>query len=409
MFFLRIFIVFFILSKHSYSEDGYSILDSINKLYSQTSRDCGKPSQPAFLCSGIILRAIFPSNDYNFWEPSPKSMKSGGISVSYLRKDSKYKKLAYGLNSGYFLYPIFSKPRALEKYNVLCFFPLDAVTDHRTNSGCNDSSLTDDIERFCHETEIKISIEKKFNIEDLWIIDYINKGSDHSRQCSFDVSDDRNEKSGPDFYSGILSMKKLGQESFNLQNELRIKTWKPDPQKSPPIMVLFYTDDNGIDSARLYQIQWYIATKQIKPIINLQLPDKLENDAKFSFKHNDQALYPIKDKNTCDRYIDNFAWAVRYYHGLKKHLVTLKVTPTDCGRRVNNDQTNNFFNELVSNYYFNDGWYNNPDNKIDSIASMRSQLVCHFVIAREKETWNLEPSLKYISPEESIKEKCNNV
>lgn len=312
MFFLRILIIFFIFLTPSYSENGYSILESINKLYSQTSRDCGKPSQPAFLCSGIILRAIFPSKEYNFWEPSPKSMKSGGISVSYLRKDSKYKKLAYGLNSGYFLYPIFSKPKSLEKYNVLCFFPLDAATDLRANAGCTDSSLTENVEKFCHETEITISIDKKINIEDLWIVDYRNKGSDHSKQCSYDVSDDRNEKSGPDFYSGILAMSKLGQESFNLQNEIRIQTWKSTPPKSPPIMALFYTDMNGIDSARLYQIQWYKTTKQIKPIINLQLPDKPENDAKFSFKHNDQALYPINNKNICDRYIDNFSWAVRY-------------------------------------------------------------------------------------------------
>ncbi|WGL99782.1 DUF2599 domain-containing protein (plasmid) [Arsenophonus sp. aPb] len=174
-------------------------------------------------------------------------------------------------------------------------------------------------------------------------------------------------------------------------------------------MALFYTDKDGIDSARLYQIQWYNATKQIKPIINLQLPDKPENDAKFSFKNNDQALYPLQNKNICDRYIDNFSWALRYDHRLKKHLVTLKVTPTDCGRYVNNDQTNNFFNELVSHHYFDEGWYNNPDNKIDSIASMRSQLVCHFIIAREKASWNLEPSRKYISYENSIKENCNNV
>lgn len=64
--------------------------------------------------------------------------------------------------------------------------------------------MTENVEKFCHETEITISIDKKINIEDLWIVDYRNKGSDHSKQCSYDVSDDRNEKSGPDFYSGIL-------------------------------------------------------------------------------------------------------------------------------------------------------------------------------------------------------------
>lgn len=87
-------------------------------------------------------------------------MKSGGISVSYLRKDSKFKKLAYRLNNGYFLHPVFSKPKLLEKYNVLCFSPLDGATDLRANAGCTDSNLIENIEKFCHETEITVLIEK---------------------------------------------------------------------------------------------------------------------------------------------------------------------------------------------------------------------------------------------------------
>ena len=98
--------------------------------------------KPAFLCSGVLFRATWPSTDYMFYSISPKSQKSGGVSASYLRKDAKYRKLAYGLKSGFIFDTIFGNPKDHQDYSVLCSFPIDAATDDRAQQGCTDSRRT---------------------------------------------------------------------------------------------------------------------------------------------------------------------------------------------------------------------------------------------------------------------------
>ena len=103
--------------------------------YQDTRENCGKASSPAFLCNGVIFRATIPSDDYNSWDPSPASVKSGGTSFSYLRKDAKFSRLVRYENNGYVLFPIQELPTGKSAYNVLCSFPMDGGTDSRIDKG----------------------------------------------------------------------------------------------------------------------------------------------------------------------------------------------------------------------------------------------------------------------------------
>ncbi len=195
------------LTPAAQADQGNDVVARLNQLYSDTRQDCGGPSKPAFLCSGVLFRATWPSTDYMFYSISPKSQKSGGVSASYLRKDAKYRKLAYGLKSGFIFDTIFGNPKDHQDYAVLCSFPIDAATDDRAQQGCTDSRRTpNSVEKSCQDINVSTAEQ--------WAANYRQNRGDHSRQCSFDVRDERNTAAGPAFYQSIRAMAQIADESF---------------------------------------------------------------------------------------------------------------------------------------------------------------------------------------------------
>ena len=71
----------------SAAQNGVSVAANLTSRYNDVRRDRGKPSMPAFLCRGVMLRSTIASTAYSSWNPSPHSQKSGGVSFSYLSKD----------------------------------------------------------------------------------------------------------------------------------------------------------------------------------------------------------------------------------------------------------------------------------------------------------------------------------
>ncbi len=207
------------LTPAAQADRGNDVVARLNQLYNDTRQDCGGPSKPAFLCSGVLFRATWPSTDYMFYSISPKSQKSGGVSASYLRKDAKYRKLAYGLKSGFIFDTIFGNPKDHQDYAVLCSFPIDAATDDRAQQGCTDSRRTpNSVEKSCQDINVSTAEQ--------WAANYRQNRGDHSRQCSFDVRDERNTAAGPAFYQSIRAMAQIADESFTTQNELRLAKWE---------------------------------------------------------------------------------------------------------------------------------------------------------------------------------------
>lgn len=63
------------LTPAAQADRGNDVVARLNQLYNDTRQDCGGPSKPAFLCSGVLFRATWPSTDYMFYSISPKSQK----------------------------------------------------------------------------------------------------------------------------------------------------------------------------------------------------------------------------------------------------------------------------------------------------------------------------------------------
>lgn len=80
--------------------------------YRDTRADCGNSNSPAYLCSGVLFRGTRASTAYHSWNPSPGSQQRGGVSLSYLRVDSKFNRLAYGYTNGLISSPFSSSVAA---------------------------------------------------------------------------------------------------------------------------------------------------------------------------------------------------------------------------------------------------------------------------------------------------------
>ncbi|WP_353227033.1 DUF2599 domain-containing protein [Pseudomonas qingdaonensis] len=103
----------------------------------------------------------------------------------------------------------------------------------------------------------------------------------------------------------------------------------------------------------------------------------------------------------CTRYFESGQWSYRYDPGIRKNAWTLELTPTYCGRRIRQDETNAAYAELYKRYGSDWRW------RLDNGGGMRRQLVCHLATARYKKTWNLEPFRPDVSHRVSVAAGCN--
>lgn len=379
---------------------GTETAELLNLMYADTRQDCGSPSQPAFMCSGVLLRGTTPSTAYQFYSVSPKNQARGGVSTSYLRKDVKFRQLAYGYKSGFIFDAAQDNPADSVDHKVLCAFPIDAASDDRNQNGCGDSSRTAGKEATCEDLGITTAEQ--------WLKRYRGaKGPAHSIQCGFDM---QAGNAAAAFYQNIRAAKLLGAEAFNENNELILAPWQADEPRSPSILASFYTEDGGVEGARLSQIQWYRATgqAQVLPAIAMNLPRTAQEDASFVYEPMKQAIVPVTESNQCTSYVKSSKWVTykdaRYPGG----IMSLEVVPSDCGRKISDAQIPNFVNTLVAAFYLDPQWRGNAATRQDSIEVVRRQLTCHLKLGRKLALWSIEPARPLATQQRTNGLGCNN-
>jgi len=369
---------------------GPSAAQWFNDLYANTRQHCGGASRPAYLCSGVLLRSTAPTTAYQFYSVSPMSLASGGVSVSYLRKDAKFASFYAGRTSGFVFdnhgFDVRYTSRPLQ---ARCFFPIDGASLRRKDGGCGDYELSAAVETFCDRMGVTTA--------ERWLDLYLSDSRyPQGTQCGFDMSEG-NPMRARHFYEGLRAEGMLaGVSTFvpndSQENELVVRPWDTAVPSSIPVAASFYTDESGLPGARLNQIQWYQATGQVLPAVRLDMPATAQDDARFAYEWRDQAIQPLHQQSACPRYVETAQWKVRTDARTGRGIASLELVPTSCGRRADTSQNNNFFNELVAGYYLSPEWINNKHNPRGNIQSMRRQLDCHLRSARQEAVWSLEPS-----------------
>jgi Protein of unknown function (DUF2599) len=100
-------------------------------------------------------------------------------------------------------------------------------------------------------------------------------------------------------------------------------------------------------------------------------------------------------KQACSSYIQSGKWVYRFNEW------TLELVPTACGRAILADETGLMFYEIARKFSGSPYWTND--------RGMINQLVCHLVIARNKEEWNLDPWRPYVGYHNTEAAGCNAV
>ncbi len=259
---------------------GEQVARHLNERYNDTRANCGSPSLPSFLCSGILLRGTGTGN-YPIWNNSQNSKDRGSVSFSYLRKDNNFQHLAYGYSSG-FIFQSYSHVPAKLHPEVLCSFPIDAWTDGRASSGCGAYSGRPSSGP-CHLNGVVTAAQ--------WWTHYSSAtGNKNTGQCGFDVRDSRNELAGPAFAASVQARTYFsGSAAAAEQNEVAIKVWADNLGRTLPLEAFFYIyGSTGRANAQIQQRKLKAADGLLIPIISIRLARSDSDRATFYFLPADQ-------------------------------------------------------------------------------------------------------------------------
>lgn len=391
------------------ADPGNDAIWKMRYYYERTLDDCGV-GRPLDQCSGLRIRGTDSMKWFEPWDPSPASVASGGVSMSFIRKDISYSDLGLRKNNGFVFKPNDFIADDETKVNTLCFYPIDAWTDFRDNAGCTDNrNTTDHIERTCQDAGITTS--------ERWLANYRKLGNNHQKQCGFDIRS--REDDALSFWQGVLARRLIqdDRDAIETQTEIRVPTWKNDADAQLPILAFIYTPTDrtaaveGLEYARDDQRRYFGVTGKWKPVIRVDLPRSTNEQAVFTYYPADQTVPSPKVDNDCTSYIENADWQRRADPNIEGEPWSLVVKPSACGRAMTKEQQSAAYAELYAKYGSSPNW--SPDN-----GSMWQQFVCHlewsgnvngnWVYTRNKETWNLEPARPRVGDWSQVfNEGCN--
>lgn len=265
---------------------GPEVATQLKAWYDDTRSDCGGTGQPAFLCTGVMMRATETNPAFYPWDPSPISITKGGVSFSWLRRDHTFAGLVFGYQNGYFFYPTFDIPQGKNQgIKILCAYPVDAGTSYYrpTAQGCGPHTTDPVNSRPC--------LEQGIDTAQKWLAKYANSVSTIN-QCGWNVRQGAGNtaawfKAALDSHQGLPE-----RGAWRTHNEMMLSTWQTGTGATLPIRSFFYIAGNtqALFNARNDQVRYYAAYGQAIPIIRLTLPGSKTQGATFTYAEADQAV-----------------------------------------------------------------------------------------------------------------------
>lgn len=248
--------------------------------YNQTVTNCGNPGRPAFLCSGVMIRATLSGQNYLPWDPSPDSITSGGVSFSWLRTDDNFANF-FAHHNGFIFYPVMDTPRGKNSdIQVMCSFGHDGGTNHRSANGCGVAPGYPQ-GQLCHEQNIRTGQQ--------WITHFNSQANKHLGQCGWDTREGQRD-TADHFYQGIIG-RGLMTDHWVTQNELRLATWETGAGAQLPIQSFFYVAGSaGLALAQDDQRRYQANYGEVVPIIQVTLPASKGQQASFVYRDADQGV-----------------------------------------------------------------------------------------------------------------------
>lgn len=412
-------------------EDPNDLTDRLNTNYNNTTSECtendsGTP-RGYYYCSGVLIRGTAAGNFYP-WDASPNSNIVGAVPYTWIRKDLSTDHL-YN-TSGYILRaPIDAVKLGLPPNDIgwRCMFPFDGWTGTGANgmTGCDSISQQKaaDVGYPWQQIPPPGPVTRntyawgscgKIGVVEVngWWNYFKAHGYRLWDQCSWNVEDpegwkalvEAHQQPVPEPYPAPFDSSWYATGWIEMLRVIGTSAGGTTAH----IDAFFYDsrDAAAMSEAKKLQQKYraYIARRQqahpIPPIVKIDFSQAPEN--RFSYQPSDQSTGAYEICGAWGDYIKSAVWVNRFDPGTARNEDTLVVTPTDCGRQIAADQTEQMYAELVRKHA------NDPQWKSNDGGGMRRQVICHYVIARNKATYNLEPFRPNVSHAQSIEDGCNS-
>lgn len=389
---------------------GQDAVKVLRDRYNDTRDGC--PNVPGIICNGVLLRSTVPGPTFRFWGLSPNAVRKNGLSLSYLRKDVKFDRTIRNDDNGFFVDPPIGNRPYKKDISVLCATPLDSWSDFRNEEGCGVNSNTGPVSAACDKQNVTTGMQ--------WIAKAKTDGFNNQKLCGFNLREGRGGASLADFKGFVEASKLLIPQPADQQNEVIIGIadpanlnnrlyWDDSTPRELPIRALYFIPNSqgagqGLADARYDQGDYCKYVGEFLPIVRLTLPRTAQEDATFN--------YNPADQNACvlpppvGKYIQKGEWISRYDPGTGKLEWSLRLVPTDLGRSVRDDATTALVYAEIVALFGKDPQWQSPGGKG---GSMREQLICHYLDARNKPDWNIEPFRSAATTAESRKAGCNHL
>ncbi|WP_141562181.1 hypothetical protein [Pseudomonas sp. ICMP 561] len=255
----------------------------LTERYNDTRANCGLPSHPAFLCSGVIIRATAYSPNYHVWDNSINSHQKGSVSFSYLRRDSQFRSTSGANGNGYiFLPPFYANGKLTPE--LLCSFPLNGATDYRDDRGCG---VSPDAPLSAPCQSLGITTARGW-YENFMIIS--------ANICGFATRNVLGAGATTAFIA-TLEARQLVLSSmpyyFGQNNEVVLAIWPNGQGNNLPLQAFFYEagqSGTGRMDAQNNQLDFKNTTGLSVPVIAITMPESNEDNVAFNYLPADQVV-----------------------------------------------------------------------------------------------------------------------
>lgn len=282
-----------------YNDTDQFIADNLNTNYNNIVEDCGSKNNPAYQCSGILLRQTSYSSGVHNWDPNAKSIQYDGMSFAYFRKDIKIKNFMQpNRHSGFIYYPSQLVPTSKKSAKVSCVFPAVGQSDNRSYGRCGSTTVYPTTSVECQQQGI--------NDADSWYKHFTNNDVSgygiFEHQCAFDVSN-CGHNTADAFIQSIKAHNMVYDTSSAYpqygSNEVVVKTPATSANGQTtnpevlPLQAFFYIDTTGLTEAKKYQQDYYNITGQFVPVVYMNTT----NFDNISFKYQAADQVVLKSAN----------------------------------------------------------------------------------------------------------------
>lgn len=256
---------------------GDGVVAQIRQWYNDLRDDCGSATAPAFVCTGVMLRATETNAAFLPWNPNPSST---GVSFSWIRKDTNFSNLVYTYGNGFIFYPKALGIAGSPVIDVRCAFPHDGGTNDRpTLSGCGPSTPYPQASAPCDGQSIRTA--------SAWIAHFNKQANKYTGQCGWSMV---SASSADRFKQFILARQSMSASTWAVQNELRMAKWAQNA--AVPISAFFYmpSKQGALANARNDQQRYKKTFGKFVPVVSLTLPSSAQGTASFAYNESDQAV-----------------------------------------------------------------------------------------------------------------------